>query len=199
MKKKNQYRALHDKEKRPRGGHTRLQFFLLIFVSSFAYYIIPSYLFPSITCISIVCLIWKNSITAQQIGSGFYGLGIGSFGFDWSTIAGFLGSPLATPAFAIVNILVGFFIIVYVMLPISYWSNAFEAKRFPLISSHTFDSLGNTYNISRVLNSKTFDLDQEGYDNYSKLYLSVFFAFSYGLSFATLTATISHVALFHGK
>ncbi|XP_022932316.1 oligopeptide transporter 1-like [Cucurbita moschata] len=193
------FRALHEKEKRPRGGHTRLQFFLLVFISSFAYYTIPSYLFPSITCISIVCLIWKNSITAQQIGSGFYGLGIGSFGLDWSTVASFLGSPLATPGFAIVNILIGFFLIVYVTLPISYWSNSFDAKRFPFISSHTFDSLGNNYNISRVLNSKTFDLDQVGYDNYSKLYLSVFFAFSYGLSFATLTATISHVALFHGR
>lgn len=193
------FRALHEKEKRPRGGHTRLQFFLLIFISSFSYYLIPSYLFPSITCISIACLIWKDSIIAQQIGSGFYGLGIGSFGIDWSTVASFLGSPLATPGFAIINILVGFFLIVYVMLPIAYWSNAFEAKRFPFISSHTFDSLGNPYNISRVLNNKTFDLDQVGYDNYSKLYLSVFFAFSYGLSFATLTATISHVALFHGK
>ncbi|KAH0997824.1 hypothetical protein GBA52_021688 [Prunus armeniaca] len=37
------------------------------------------------------------------------------------------------------------------------------------------------------------------YNGYSKLYLSTFFAFTYGLSFATLTATISHVALFHGR
>ncbi|KAA0059547.1 oligopeptide transporter 5-like [Cucumis melo var. makuwa] len=86
------FRALHEKEKRPRGGHTRLQFFLLIFISSFSYYLIPSYLFPSISCISIACLIWKDSIFAQQIGSGFYGLGIGSFGIDWSTVAAFLGS-----------------------------------------------------------------------------------------------------------
>ncbi|KAK7840336.1 oligopeptide transporter 1 [Quercus suber] len=35
--------------------------------------------------------------------------------------------------------------------------------------------------------------------SYSKLYLSVFFAFTYGLSFATLTATLTHVALFNGK
>ncbi|PQQ20305.1 oligopeptide transporter 1-like [Prunus yedoensis var. nudiflora] len=135
------FRALHEKEKRPKGGLTRLQFFLVVFICSFAYYIIPGYLFPTISAFSIVCFIWKNSITAQQIGSGMNGLGIGSFGLDWSTIAGFLGSPLATPGFA--------------------------------IHKHV--------------------------DCYSKLYLSAFFAFSYGLSFATLTATISHVALFHGK
>lgn len=192
-------RALHEKEKRPKGGQTRLQFFLLVFITSFAYYIVPAYLFPSISTISIVCLIWKNSVTAQQIGSGIHGLGIGSFGFDWSTVAGFLGSPLASPAFAIVNTMVGFFLVVYVALPLLYWGNAYDARKFPIISSHTFDVAGNTYNISRILNLKTFDIDQVAYNGYSKLYLSVFFAFTYGLSFATLAATLSHVALFHGK
>ena len=188
---------MHEKEKRPKGGHTRLQFFVLIFICSFAYYIVPGYFFPSISAISVVCLIWKNSVTAQQIGSGLFGLG--AFGLDWSTVAGFLGSPLATPGFAIVNILVGFVFFFYVVTPILYWSNAYDARKFPLISSHTFDSMGKTYNISRVLDETTFTLDQEGYNNYSKLYLSILFALNYGLSFVVLTATISHVVLFHGK
>lgn len=193
------FRALHEKEKRPKGERTRLQFFFLVFICSFAYYIVPAYLFPSITAISVICLIWKNSITAQQIGSGLHGLGIFSFGIDWSTVAGFLGSPLATPCFAIVNILIGFFMMVYVLNPIFYWNNAYNAKKFPIFSSHTFDSTGQTFNISRVLNEESFKLDKANYNGYSKLYLSVFFALSYGLSFATLTATIAHVGLFHGK
>ncbi|CAB4281855.1 unnamed protein product [Prunus armeniaca] len=193
------FRALHEKEKRPKGGLTRLQFFLVVFISSFAYYIIPGYLFPTISAFSIVCFIWKNSITAQQIGSGMNGLGIGSFGLDWSTIAGFLGSPLATPGFAIINMLIGFVLILYILTPISYWSNAYDAKKFPIFTSHTFASTGKTYEISRILNATTFNIDLNAYNSYSKLYLSTFFAFNYGLSFATLTATISHVALFHGK
>ncbi|XP_068636596.1 oligopeptide transporter 1-like isoform X2 [Aristolochia californica] len=193
------FRALHDADKRPRGGLTRLQFFLIVLVCSFSYYLVPSYLFPSISALSFVCWIWKNSITAQQIGSGIYGLGVGSIGFDWSTIAGFTGSPLATPAFAIFNIMVGFCLIVYVLTPIAYWTNSYEAKKFPIFSSHVFDSHGNPYNISRVMDDKSFQLDLHGYNNYSKIYLSIFFVFSYGLSFATLSATISHVALFHGK
>ncbi|CAL5390242.1 unnamed protein product [Camellia sinensis] len=131
--------------------------------------------------------------------SGLHGMGLGSFGFDWSTIAGFLGSPLAYPAFAIVNVMVGFFLTVYVMIPVAYWSNAYEAKRFPLFSAKTFDFTGHTYNITRVLNQETFDLHEAAYNGYSKLYLSVFFAFTSGLSFATLAADISHVGLFHGK
>lgn len=137
------YRALHEKEKRPKGGHTRLQFFFLIFVTSFAYYLVPSYLFPSISYLSFVCWIWKDSITAQQIGGGVHGLGLGSMGFDWSTVAGFLGSPLATPGFAIVNTLVGFFVFVYIVNPIFYWSNAYDAKKFPLFSSQLSTKMAN--------------------------------------------------------
>ncbi|CBI39769.3 unnamed protein product, partial [Vitis vinifera] len=191
--------TLHEPEKRSRGGVTRLQFFLIVFISSFAYYLVPSYLFPSITTVSFICLIWKKSITAQQIGSGLSGLGLGSFGLDWTTVASFLGSPLATPAFAIINVLIGFFLIVYVMLPIAYWTNLYDAKKFPIISSHVFDSTGQPYNLTRILDSRTFQIDQAGYNGYGKIYLSVFFAFTYGISFAALTAAISHVALFNGK
>ncbi|KAG2682626.1 hypothetical protein I3760_11G199900 [Carya illinoinensis] len=193
------FRAFHEKEKRPKGGHTRLQYFFLVFVSSFAYYLVPSYLFPSISALSFVCWIWKDSITAQQIGGGIHGLGLGSFGLDWSTVASFLNSPLATPGFAIVNTLVGFVLIIYVIYPAAYWSNLYDSKKFPIFSPHTFDNTGQIYNISRVLNPKTFDIDYTSYNSYSKLYLSVFFTFTYGLSFATLAATITHVALFHGR
>lgn len=198
LKKKN-CRALHEKEKRPKGGLTRIQFFFVVFVSSFAYYIVPGYLFPSLTALSFVCWIWKRSVTAQQIGSGLSGLGIGAIGIDWSTVSSFLGSPLATPLFAIVNTLVGFALVMYILLPIFYWNNVYEAKRFPIFSAATFDAQGHKYNVDRVLNKETFDLNVEAYNGYSKLYLSVFFAFTYGLSFATLTASISHVALFDGK
>jgi hypothetical protein len=168
-------------------------------VASFAYYIIPGYFFQAISTISVVCLIWKNSVTAQQIGSGMKGLGIGSFTLDWNTVAGFLGSPLAYPGFAIINMLVGFVLYIYVVIPIAYWSNFYDAKKFPLISPHTFDFTGAAYNVSRILNEATFDIDMDAYNNYSKLHLSIIFAFDYGLSFAILTATISHVFLFHGK
>lgn len=171
----------------------------MVFASSFAYYVVPGYLFPTLSALSFVCWIWKNSVMAHQMGAGLNGLGIGSFGLDWSTVASFLGSPLASPVFAIINVLAGFILNLYVLVPIAYWTNTYEAKRFPIFSSHTFDSTGQPYNISRILNEATFDLDHDAFNSYSKLYLSPFFAFNYGLSFATLTATISHVALFDGK
>lgn len=195
----NAYRAMHEDEKRAKGGLTRLQFFLIVFISSFAYYIIPNYLFPSIGALSIICCIWKNSVTMQQIGSGAHGLGIGSFGLDWGTVAAFLGSPLPTPGFAIINLLVGYIAILYVIIPIAYWTNTFEAKRFPIFSSYTFAANGSIYDVNQVLNPKTFEFNLEGYDREGPPYLSIIFVFSYGLSFASLAAALTHVALFNGR
>ncbi|KAL9659896.1 hypothetical protein QQ045_024706 [Rhodiola kirilowii] len=192
------FRALHEKEKRPKGGLTRIQFFFIVATASFVYYIVPGYFFPLISYISVACFIWKKSVTAQQIGSGYYGLGVGSFGLDWSTIS-YLGTPLANPGFTMINILIGFVLTVYVLTPIIYWTNLYDAKKFPIISYKTFDSTGAEYNISRILDDRTFSINDAAYDGYSKLYMSVFFAFTYGISFATLTAAISHVGLFHGK
>ncbi|XP_077223008.1 oligopeptide transporter 5-like [Tasmannia lanceolata] len=193
------YRALHEDEVRSKGQLTRLQFFLIALISSFAYAVIPNYFFPSISVLSFVCWIWKDSVTAQQIGSGRFGLGIGSFGLDWSTIAGYTGSPFATPGSTLLNFMAGFIVVVYIMNPVLYWNNIMGAKKFPIFTSHLFDSDGQIYNISRVLDAKTFSFNQQGYDEYSPIYLSTFYAFCYGLRFAACSSTLTYVAFFHGS
>ncbi|XP_010935579.2 oligopeptide transporter 5-like [Elaeis guineensis] len=192
------YRAIHETEKRRKGQLTRLQFFLIVAVSSFAYHIVPVYFFPSVTALSFICWIWKDSVTAQQIGSGQKGLGLGSFALDWMTTSSFLGTPLATPMFVICNMFIGFIIILYVITPISYWTNVYNAKRFPIFSLEMFDADGQKYNISRIIDEK-LQLDEAAYNNYSKLYFSIFYPYSKGFTFACLTSSIAHFALFYGR
>ncbi|KAI4338003.1 hypothetical protein L6164_016359 [Bauhinia variegata] len=134
------FTALHEKSKRPKGGTTRTQFFLLVLISGFAYYVLPGYLFFMLTSFSWVC---------------------------WAA-----PSPLASPWFATANIAVGFFLVMYVMTPLAYWNNAYNAKNFPIYS--TYSEIG-------------------------PVHLSTFFAMTYGLGFATLSATIMHVLLFNGR
>ncbi|KAI3981907.1 hypothetical protein MKX01_041170 [Papaver californicum] len=81
---------------RAKGGLSRTQFFLIAFICSFAYYVLPGYLFPMLTSLSWVC-------------SGMKGLGLGAIGLDWSYVSSYLGSPLASPWFATVKMAVGFF------------------------------------------------------------------------------------------
>ncbi|XP_072958440.1 oligopeptide transporter 7-like [Typha angustifolia] len=192
------FRALHEKEERQRGRLTRNQFFLIAFICSFAYYVFPGYLFKMLTSVSWICWVFPNSVLAQQIGSGMHGLGIATIGFDWSSVCAYLGSPLASPWFATANIGVGFFLLMYVITPVTYWLDVYNAKTFPIFSDGLFTSEGLRYNISTIIDSN-FQFDANAYEKEGPLYLSTFFAMTYGLSFASLTATIVHVLLFHGR
>ncbi|XAR70127.1 hypothetical protein NMG60_11026890 [Bertholletia excelsa] len=192
------FRALHEREQRPRGGVTRTQFFLIALTCSFAYYVFPGYLFELLTSFSWICWIFPTSVLAQQLGSGLYGLGIGALGFDWSTISSYLGSPLASPWFATANVAAGFVLVMYVLTPIFYWLNVYKAKTFPIFSDQLFQSDGSIYNISSIIDSN-FHLDIAAYEEEGPLYLCTFFAMTYGVGFAALTATVVHVLLFHGR
>lgn len=192
------FRALHEKEERPKGGLTRTQFFVIAFICSFAFYVFPGYLFQMLTSLSWICWIFPKSVLAQQLGSGLHGLGIGAVGLDWSSISAYLGSPLASPWFATANVAVGFFLVMYVVTPISYWFNFYKAKNFPIFSDDLFTSSGQIYNITTIIDNN-FHLDSAAYEREGPLYLSTFFAMTYGVGFAALSATVMHVFLFHGR
>ncbi|KAK4793507.1 hypothetical protein SAY86_023942 [Trapa natans] len=174
------FRALHEKEPRPKGGVTRTQFFLMVLATGFAYCVIPQYFFLMLTSASWVCWLAPSSVLVNQLGSGLSGLGIGSFGLDWSTITSYLGSPLASPWFATANVAVGFFLVMYVMTPLMYWLNIYNAKTFPIISQNLFMANGSDYNILRIVNSD-FHLDRAEYARMGSVNLSTFFAVASGL------------------
>ncbi|KAK9103938.1 hypothetical protein Sjap_021192 [Stephania japonica] len=192
------FMALHDKDKRRKGQLTRTQFFLIVFICSFAYYLLPGYLFVTLTSISFVCWIFPKSVLGQQIGSGSTGIGLGSFGLDWSTAASYLGSPLASPWFATVNVACGFFIFMYIITPIAYWINLYRAKNFPFYSNHLYTANGERYDVASITDSK-FNLDLKAYLQTGPIYISTMFAMSYGIGFGSLPATLVHTFLFYGK
>ncbi|KAJ0251208.1 Oligopeptide transporter 3 [Hirschfeldia incana] len=192
------FRALHEKEHKSKGL-TRMQFFLVALGASFLYYALPGYLFPILTFFSWVCWAWPNSITAQQVGSGYHGLGVGAFTLDWAGISAYHGSPLVAPWSSILNVGVGFIMFIYIIVPVCYWRfNTFDARKFPIFSNQLFTSAGQKYDTTKILTPR-FDLDINAYNNYGKLYLSPLFALSIGSGFARFTATLTHVALFNGR
>ncbi|KAK7282921.1 hypothetical protein RIF29_12042 [Crotalaria pallida] len=191
------FRALHEKE--DGKGMSRGKFFFIALICSFAYYVIPGYFFGTLTTISWICWIFPKSVTAHQIGSGSNGLGLGSFALDWNSIVAFLGSPLVTPINATLNIMAGYLLLIYVIIPSCYWGfNLYNARTFPIYSSHLFTAQGKQYDVTSIVNKK-FELDLEAYEKQGHINLSVFFAISYGIGFAAIASAITHVACFHGR
>ncbi|KAL8136595.1 LOW QUALITY PROTEIN: hypothetical protein V2J09_002596, partial [Rumex salicifolius] len=193
------YRALHEKEEKAEKRTSRAKFFIIALTCSFLWYAVPGYLFTTLTSISWVCWVFSKSVTAQQLGSGMRGLGVGAVTLDWTAVASFLFSPLICPFFAIMNVFIGYFLILYIVTPIAYWGlDAYGASKFPIFSSHLFTSDGQIYNISAIVNDK-FELDVVSYQQQGRIHLSMFFALTYGFGFATIAATITHVGLFYGR
>lgn len=87
----------------------------------------------------------------------------------------------------------------FILLPVAYWgANLYNAKNFPIFSSHLFDAQGQIYNVSAIVNSQ-FEIDQEAYRRQGRINLSVFFSLTYGIGFAAIVSTLTHVALFNGR
>lgn len=190
------FRTLHEKDE---NRMSKGKFFLIALMCSFAWYVVPGYLFATLSIISWVCWIFPNSVTAHQIGSGKNGLGLGSFSLDWTTIASFLGNPLVTPIFATVNILVGYILLIYILIPTAYWGfNLYNAKNFPIYSNELFSAQGVRYNVTAIVNNK-FEIDMDAYNNQGHINMSIFFSISYGIGFAAIVSTLTHVAIFNGK
>lgn len=117
--------------------------------------------------------------------------------FDWAQIA-YLLSPLATPWWAQANILAGFVFFFWFITPILYFTNTWYAQYLPILSSHAFDNTGEYYNVTRILTPGN-TLDHVKYEAYSPLFLPTVFAMSYGLSFASVCATLTHAFLYFRK
>ncbi|PIN12273.1 hypothetical protein CDL12_15110 [Handroanthus impetiginosus] len=93
----------------------------------------------------------------------------------------------------------------YLVDPVEMWwpfnvaqFNTFDAQKFPIFSNQLFSSRGLKYDIEKIL-TPDYQLNATAYEEYGKLYLSPLFALSIGSGFAKITATLSHVVLFHGS
>ncbi|KAI9012599.1 OPT family small oligopeptide transporter [Phycomyces nitens] len=180
------------------AGPSRFKWFMCAFVGMFVYYWLPGYFFTVLAMFSWVCWIKPGNLVLSQLTGAYGGLGMLSLSFDWTTTVAFLGSPLVVPWWAIANILVGFVCVAWIIAPITYYTNVWDAKTFPIITSALFDNKGELWNNSRVLYENN-TLNVEAYEEYGPMRMSTFFAFTYGIMFAGLTAVLTHTALYHGK
>ncbi|KAF9902156.1 hypothetical protein EC991_005236 [Linnemannia zychae] len=190
------FNTLHKEEELAPGQWSRFKFFCVAAIGMFLYQWIPGFLFPVLSAITWVCWINPKNPILAQIG-GNNALGIGAISLDWNNLVSYLASPLIVPWWAQVNMAMGFFLIAYVMVPISYYTNLWDAQRFPMLSPKLYRVDGDGYDYKAVLDPVTQNLSQEGYAKEGPLRITTFFALVYGVGFAGLTSMVTHTWLYH--
>ncbi|RXW16964.1 hypothetical protein EST38_g8896 [Candolleomyces aberdarensis] len=212
------FNTLHSQQYAGIGHHdgmSRERYFAYAFCAAAVWCIVPGYLFQALSVFTWVCWAAPDNISfgahpsAEYLLSPSYhsGLGFSILTFDWSQIA-FIGSPLATPWWAEANVMIGFFCFYWILTPALYpvppvcaldLDRCSFTDRLQSISSiHAYDNTGKIYNVSRIINSEA-TLDRQAYRAYSPLYLSTTFVMSYGLSFLSITSTITHAIIYFWK
>ncbi|KAF9160372.1 hypothetical protein DFQ26_005572, partial [Actinomortierella ambigua] len=188
--------TLHKDEDLEPGQWSRYKFFLVAAIGMFCYAWLPGYIFTVLSAFAWICWLNNDSILHAQI-FGARGLGIGVFAFEWNTIVSYLGSPLVVPWWAIVNIFAGFILIAWVMTPIAYYTNLWDAKKFTMFGAELYRENGQPYETLDVMTKGEYD-EVKG-AAYGQLRIATFFALAYGIGFAGLASLITHTILYHRK
>ena len=195
--------------------HKRMIMFKLVLVMAILYQFLPGILMPVLQSVAFVCLFSGGPLGnlgninlhmpssspvdsrpfLSQLGSGLNGGGVGSVSFSWESIG--ILAPLYTPLWAQMNYLFANYAFTWLIIPLLFQQNFWNAQMFPMYSTDGFNTNGTYYDISKVLD-KDYRLNETEYASYSPLWLSPFWALSYGCSFAAMTATVIHVLLYHG-
>ncbi|RIB11196.1 OPT oligopeptide transporter protein [Gigaspora rosea] len=175
----------------------KLRIFYIAFISIFVWQFIPEYMFTWLSSAAILCLIAPNNDVAKTLGSAYKGAGILAFSFDWNAVSSIF--PLYTPWWSQVNHLFGIVLATWIIAPLLYYNNIFDAQKFPFLSTRAFDKYGEKYNQTRIMDPTTNSLDVTANENYSPIFMSIMLAACYGYTFMQIPATICHVILFHGK
>ncbi|KAI9432319.1 OPT oligopeptide transporter [Lactarius indigo] len=195
------FNTMHSLETNGTQGHTgitRGRFFIYVFIGYFCYNFLPSYLFTALSSFSWVCWIAPKNAKINQLFGTTHGLAMGVLTFDWGQITAFTNSPLPAPWWAAAHTGIAVVFFAWILVPILYYTNTWYTGFLPLVSSRSFDNTGASYNVSRIINDD-LTFNHEAYKAYSPIFLSVTFAISYGLSFASITSTLSHTLIYYRK
>jgi OPT family small oligopeptide transporter len=180
----------------------RTRFFFIVFGCVFLYEFIPQYMMPILGGISIICLARNDSEWVQRLFGGLAvneGLGIFQLSFDWNYLSNL--NPLVLPLWVQLNVYAGI-IILWIMAPLLYYYNVWDAQSFPFLSNSIFQLFPNgtsaLYPQHEVLNDDN-SLNQTALEEVGRPHFSTVFAVQYIFINFAVTASIAHIALFHGK
>ncbi|KAI2639552.1 small oligopeptide transporter [Hypomontagnella submonticulosa] len=195
--------AMYEKHQAPDpsvigGRMPRYRWFGIVTFVSAIYYFIPGYFAQCLSVFAFATWMAPDSPVVNQLFGGITGLSLLPITFDWTQIAGYIGSPLIPPWHAIANTTIGVVLFYIILSTFFHYTGVWYAPYLPMSDSSTYDNTGAIYNVSKIL-TKEFRLDEEAYKAYSPVFISTTFALSYGLSFAAITALIVYTYLHHSK
>lgn len=134
------------------GRIPRYRWFAYVCIGAFIYYFIPGFLMQFLSTFAFVTWLAPNNPVYNQLFGQTTGLSLIPLTFDWTQIAGFVGSPLIPPFFAIANTLIGVILFFVIIASSVHYSGALYSEFLPMSDSGIYDNTGAAYNITKIIN-----------------------------------------------
>ena len=159
---------------------SRYRFFFVVFVASFLYNWIPSYLFTALSYFNWPTWFRPNLVHLNNIAGFKHGLGLNPIpSFDWNMLNS--GLCLTLPYYTYINSYAGAFLGFLVILGVYYTNNKWSGY-FPINSNQLFNNKGQVYNVHDILDSKNA-FDSAKYNEVGPPYFSAANLVLYGAHF----------------
>ncbi|KAG9284968.1 hypothetical protein G9A89_009778 [Geosiphon pyriformis] len=188
------FNTLHENTGLASGSKSK--FFVIALILTFLWELVPTLFFPTLSSLAILCLFDNHNMVLTTLGSALGGgFGFLNISFDWNVMGAF--GPLYSPWWATANWYFGIVLMAWFIGPIIYYGNFWNAQNYPPVGHGIYQKSGALYDQNAIITNNQFDPVK--YETYGRLYISPYFAFCYAISFAALTALITHVYLYYGK
>jgi OPT family oligopeptide transporter len=181
-----------------RETRKKINLFWIVFGIIFVWEVLPEYIMPILTGISVFCLANRDSLTFTNIfggTNGNEGLGVLSISLDWQ----YIGSGcLYLPPWTLLNSFLGYLLCIVVFIGI-YYTNVWRALDFPFLSSMLFSGDSNStyfepFNQTLILNAQNIlnpdAVEQVGVPWFSPTYVVAILSNNLAIS-----ATVTHMLL----
>ncbi|KAJ1546500.1 hypothetical protein HK405_007049, partial [Cladochytrium tenue] len=197
---------------------SRSKFFWVAAGAMALYQFVPSFVAPVLSAVSLLCYVAPGNQRALMLGSARQGVGMLSLTFDWSVMSQM--APIISPLWTLWNQYVGVWIILWVVVPAMWATNAFGIDQqlgtspsqgpngtgaFPLGQALNSNQLFNnkgvyipTSALSVVANG-TVVLNEKVYEANKPIYVTTYMAIEYMMAFVVYSAAITHVILWYGQ
>lgn len=167
-------------------------FFFVVFVASFVYNWIPSYLFKALSTFNWPTWFNPSLLLLANITGSNIGLGLNPLpSFDWNILntAGCLTVPFYTYVNQYIGSLLAFVVILYL-----YYTNNKWTGYLPINTNELFNNKGQVYKVHEILNDKN-QFDTARYKSVGPPYFSAANLVVYGAYFALYPFTILYQML----
>ncbi|KAI0373170.1 oligopeptide transporter [Pilatotrama ljubarskyi] len=184
-----------------KGNSKRLKLFWSAFAGMFVWEVFPAYIFPLLNGINVICLATQHTPSAaQDIITNLFGgtdanegLGFLSISLDWQYITSvFMSYPLIQQA----NSWIGY-AVCYIAIMGIYYSDVWNSKAFPMLSTSLYSQNGTHYNQAAVFGT-TFTLNQTALNEIGLPALTGSNAWSHLCANLSIGGLIAHTMLFWG-